>query len=159
MLLILQSAGRRYYVPLPFRTLPYPVFLSKSLFTYSSSCSSLKGLLAVVLPKRLLYGPIFFQSESRIRFILIINDAIINRINEVVPRCHISWIFLFLLEQIFFFMFHLHFILLAVICGIITCNLIDLYHHFGQASYLRLQDLSVVAEEFYGCNFSRQMWT
>ena len=158
MLPILQSAGRRYMCHFNSDPLPQPVSLLKSLFPYSSSFSSSKGPLTVVSPKRLQYGPILFQSESRIRFILINNDAIISRINEVVHRCHMSCILLFHLEQIFLLTSRLHFILFAVFCGVTPCNLIDLYHRFGRAHCLRLQDPSLVAEESYGCNFSRQMW-
>jgi hypothetical protein len=112
MLLILESAGRRYYVPLSFKPfaiscLPIKVFIS--LFLPSSSS---KRPLAVVLSKRLLYGPILFQSESRIRFIVIISDATISHINEAVHRCRISRIFLVLLEEIFFLTFRPYFILL-----------------------------------------------
>jgi hypothetical protein len=137
--------------------LPYPVSLLKSLFSYSSSISSSKRPLAVVLPNKLLYEHILFQAESRVRFILIINDAVIIRINEVVHRCHISCIFLFLLEQIFFLTYRLHFVLLVVFCCVIPCDLIDLYHRFERAYYLHLQE-PLVAEEFHCCNFSRHMW-
>jgi hypothetical protein len=158
MLLILESAGRRYYVPLPFSPFAISCLPIKVFIFYSSSFSSSKRPLAVVLPNKLLYEHILFQAESRVRFILIINDAVIIRINEVVHRCHISCIFLFLLEQIFFLTYRLHFILLGVFWGVIPCDLIDLYHRFGRVYYLHLQETSLVAEEIHCCNFSRQMW-
>jgi hypothetical protein len=61
--------------------LPYLYFLIPPIFIY------LKWLLAVALRKRFLYGHILYQSELHAQSNLIIANAIMTFISEVVPRC------------------------------------------------------------------------